>query len=229
MIGDANAPWRTPQAPTFSDLFRGRTADAETRAFMLRQFRGMAKIAIAQQGMSAFENTKRATAYHEAGHVVIAILAGQTVSRVWIKRKRDGDAKFWTGRTFDGSCHGTAPDSPVEADVAAARALIAGVLAEWLFDGGDFRLGSSLNEVVAFQAIVANISNKTGAAFEDVAMEIAADVFADLDQRRHEVEAIAAALMARGELKTAALTRVIKRARAAARQTVRRNNMGRRP
>jgi hypothetical protein len=201
------------KGPDFEELFKGRTATAEAREFMLGQFHDLAKIAYAKQGMRAFENTKRATAIHEAGHVVIAILAGRTVSRVWIKRKRVGDTKAWIGRTFDGSCHGTAPDSPVEADVAAARALIAGVLAEWLFDGGDFRLGSSLNEVVAFQAIVANISNKTGAAFEDVAMGIAADVFADLDQRRHEVEAIAAALMARGELKNVALSQVIKRAR----------------
>ena len=99
----------TPQAPTFGDLFRGRTANAETHAFMLRQFRGIAKAAIAQQGMRAFENTKRATAYHEAGHVVIAILAGRTVSRVWIKRKRVGDAKFWIGRTFDGASTGPTP------------------------------------------------------------------------------------------------------------------------
>jgi hypothetical protein len=201
------------KGPDFGDVFRGRTADAGTRAFMLRQFCDLAKAAFAQQGMRAFENTKRATAIHEAGHVVIAIMSGRTVERVWIKRRRVGDAKFWIGRTLDGFSYGTTPDSPVEADVAAARSLIAGVLAEWLFDRDDFRRGSSLNEVISFQVIVDSISNKTGEAFEIITQEIARSVFADLDRHRHEVEAIAAALMARGELKTASLMQVIKRAR----------------
>ena len=96
--------------------------------------------------------------------------------------------------------------------------MIAGVLAEWLFDRDDFRRGSSLNEVVSFQVIVDSISNKTGEAFEIITQEIARSVFADLDRHRHEVEAIAAALMARGELKTASLMQVIKRARTSARQ-----------
>jgi hypothetical protein len=154
------------QDPTFGDLFPRRTADAETRAFMLKQFRDLAKAAYAAQGMAAFENTRRATAIHEAGHVVIAIMSGRTVERVWIKRKRVGGGKAWIGRTLDGFSYATEPDSPVEADVAAARGLIAGVLAEWLFDRDDFRRGSSLNEVISFQVIVDSISNKTGEALE---------------------------------------------------------------
>ena len=179
--------------------------------------------------MRAFENTKRATAVHEAGHVVIAILGGRTVSRVWIKRKRDGDAKRWIGRTVDGVHHGTDPDSPVEGDVEIARSLIAGVLAEMIFDARDFRRGSSLNEVVAFKLIIHNISHKTGAEFDDVAMGIIDGVGNALYQHGCVVEAIANELMTRGELKTAALTKVIKRARAAARRMACRNNMERRP
>jgi hypothetical protein len=202
----------------FGDLFPRQTAGAGTREFMLEEFRDRARAAYAEQGMRAFENTKRATAVHEAGHVVIAIMSGRTVERVWIKRRRVGDAKFWIGRTLDGVSHGTTPDSPVEADVATARSQIAGVLAELMFDRDDFRRGSSLDEMVAFKMIVVNISNKTGAEFEDVAMGIIAGVRADLERHRHEVEAIAAALMARCELKTGALTTVIKRARTSARQ-----------
>jgi hypothetical protein len=67
--------------------------------------------------------------------------------------------------------------------------------------------GSSLDEVVGFKVFVTNISTKTGAPFEDVAKKIIVGVEDDLDQHRPEVEAIAAALMARGELKTNTLTR----------------------
>jgi hypothetical protein len=91
------------------------------------------------------------------------------------------------------------------------------MLAEAMFDGRDFRHGSSLDEVVGFKVFVTNISAKTGTPFENVALRILAGVVADLGQHRPEVEAIAAALMARGELKTNALNKVISSVRVAKR------------
>jgi hypothetical protein len=163
--------------------------------------------------MRAFENTKRATAIHEAGHVVVSILAGRTVSRSWIKRRRVGGVKVWVGRTYDDCLNDTAPDSPVQADVDAARNVVAGWVAELRFDARDFRVGSSLDEIVRFKAIALNISVKTGAPFENVAMSIMETVFADLDSHSAEVEAIAAELMSRGELRWPAIKRLTKKMR----------------
>jgi hypothetical protein len=200
--------------PAFEELFpRLTTGDAATREFLTAEFSGIARQAHALQGMRAFENTKRATAYHEAGHVVVSILSGRTVNRVWIKRVRDGDVKHWTGRTFDGSVNETTSDTPVETDIESARNIIAGWMAEVRFNGRDLRLGSSLDEVVRFKAIVGNIVLKTGAPFESISLEILNEVFVALDRCQVEVEAIAAELMNRGELRWHAIQKLTKKIR----------------
>jgi hypothetical protein len=211
---DPRAPASEKSLAAFKSLFpRLAYSSAEAQQFMSDELRGLAREAYARQGTRAFENTNRATAYHEAGHVIISILSGRTVRRTWIKRKRLGGVKVWIGRTFDGAPNGSAPDSPVEADVVTARNVVAGWVAEIRFDGSDFRIGSSLDEIVRVKAIAHNIAIKTGLPFENVTMGIIEGVFADLDCHSAEVEAIAKELMNCGELRRPSIEKLTKKMR----------------
>jgi hypothetical protein len=81
-----------------------------------------------------------------------------------------------------------------------------------LFNGHDFRRGSSLDETARFRVFAHNIAVKTGAPFANVAMGLITSAIHDLKRHRPEAEAIAAALIARGELKAAAVMRVFEQA-----------------
>ena len=175
-------------------------------SYAAKAFEYFALHAFAAQGFDAFVNTKRATAYHEAGHAVVAAAHGFGVVRVWIKEKRFGGTKAWIGRSFpvvDGRkiIMQTTPDSSVADDLDTARNLMAGVVAEMLFDSKDFRQGSSLNEVVFFKACVANIAVKIGASdTQDLSMQLMAQVGEVLKRHADVVEKIANELLQRGTL-----------------------------
>ena len=127
-------------------------------------FAKLAQQAYALQGLRAFENTERATAVHEAGHAVVATACGYLVSRVRIQGKRVGEQKTWVGRTYHDVVQCTGFASAVRDDIDAARKLVAGVLAAVMFDSDDFRVGSSLNEIVFFQRVVENIAFKNSSS-----------------------------------------------------------------
>ena len=118
--------------------------------------------------------------------------------------KRFGSAALTTT-----SSHALVLRSAVRDDLDAACNLIAGVLAEQMFDGDDFRLGSSINEIVFFQCVVENIAFKTRAPFEKIATRVLAVVSGILHQHRDLVELLAAELMRRGTLRGQALSRLL--------------------
>ena len=89
--------------------------------------------------------------------------------------------------------------------------MVAGVLAAVMFDSDDFRVGSSLNEIVFFQRVVENIAFKTRAPFEEIAPQVVAQDSWILHQRRDVVGFLAAALMRRGTLRGPALSRLLRR------------------
>jgi hypothetical protein len=167
----------------------------------------LAQRAFAEQGMSAFVNTEKSTAYHEAGHAVVAAAHGFGVKRVWIKRKQTEQGKMWVGRNYpihpDGNAYiiGSDPDTTVAFDLDAARNLIAGVAAEITFDAQDFRQGSSIDELVFFRHIVGNVVVKTGAPMEAVGMQLFCQVLEILKREEIAVEKIAVELRRRGTLR----------------------------
>ena len=184
--------------------------EAAAEPIVREAFVKLARRAYALQGPRAFENTERATAVHEAGHAVVVTACGGLVHRVRIKRKRVGEQTTWVGRTYHNVVQNTGPASAVRDDLDVARNLVAGFLAEAMFDSGDFRLGSSLNEIVFFQCVVENIAFRTRTPFEEIAPQAIAQVSGILHQHRDLVELLAAELTRRGTLRGPALSQLLR-------------------
>lgn len=125
--------------------------------------------AYATQGPRAFESTRHAVAIHEAGHAVIyAITADHArwwqAYRVKIWREAMPEAlsglTVWLGETQ------TSPKAPpihVQPDDAKGTLIYAlragaGVVSEMLFDGKDYRLGSSLDELLIVGGCARNLA-----------------------------------------------------------------------
>jgi hypothetical protein len=91
---------------------------------------------------------------------------------VRIKRRKHRGAEIWTGWTQGPTDPAVDGNSNVIDDFRTASFKIAGVAAEMLFDGENFRLGSSLDEVLAVKVAAANIATKTRRDPGDVCAEI---------------------------------------------------------
>ncbi len=102
------------------------------------------------QGQAAFEAPKASAAIHEAGHVVVGTLDGFsfTWSRIWRERC---DVSGWVGWAGWTDCEDSqkiflgTPDQIL----CGARQVMAGYMAERVFEGEAAREGSSLDERVA--------------------------------------------------------------------------------
>ena len=134
--------------------------DPEYEAYVQDRVGELAGAAFAVQGQRAFESTLRAAALHEAGHCDVYAALGHTVTR---RLRVRGRAGHWCGLTTASEPWSCTPATSAAEDADRAVVTIAGVLAEMMFDGGDFRLGSSLDEIALFNALCTNIGIKTGA------------------------------------------------------------------
>ena len=104
-----------------------------------------------RHGPAAFACTKHAAAIHEAGHATLYAVDGLELGRAYIEETASG----WTGMCVakNGGWKIT-PDAPSAELIKRARHLLAGWAAERLFDA-DFRMGSSLDEIVVSQFLAA--------------------------------------------------------------------------
>lgn len=128
---------------------------AEMQSAYHDQATDILKFAYQAQGQRALESTKRCAAIHEAGHCVVnTITAGgmfwpPAMTRIW--RHPVKGMTVWLGNTEPPK---NAPPLRVDAreDVTGYMILavrtLGGVVAEMLFDGGDYRIGSSVDEWV---------------------------------------------------------------------------------
>jgi hypothetical protein len=131
----------------------------------------LATAAVERDGPAALVCTKRSTALHEAGHCVIGALDGTlpTSARIW-PIQDDGGIE-WLGRT-EGIPGGRVDEhSPVAADIVIVRSLLAGVIAEKIFDP-DARSGSSTNEIASAIGVAKLIGHKTSRRPDEVFAEI---------------------------------------------------------
>jgi hypothetical protein len=133
-----------------------------THAPLIRRMMGtLVEKVHALGGMDAFDCPKTSAAVHEAGHCVSHACEGFIPTRAAIWSIRRLGRTQWIGMTY-----GTPPwriddRTSAEADMREARCLMAGVVAEALFEP-DFRAGSSLDEVVLAFSVVQSAAVKTG-------------------------------------------------------------------
>ena len=119
--------------------------------------------AVAAGGARALENPHSSTIFHEAGHTVVHTHFGHCVRycKIW-KCKRGSERGQWTGMTMTDRKWRTDETTSPEDDFRQACCLMAGVLAEILFDHDNFRQASSLDEIICADVLAVNIAIKTG-------------------------------------------------------------------
>jgi hypothetical protein len=173
------------------------TGDPEFVAWADERMLDLIRAAYRKQGARAFESTLRATTLHEAGHAVIFRWASRDVSRIRVRRRRGQ----WVGLM-------EAPTTG--SDFLQACFRIAGVMAELLFDREDFREGSSLNEIVLFNAACHNAALDTGANILDIQYRVMKLVSTILRRNERAVRGIACMLIARKTLRAKELTALLR-------------------
>jgi hypothetical protein len=169
----------------------------------------IAAAAVERDGPAALVCTRRSTALHEAGHCVICALDGTlpTSTRIWPIR-HDGGIE-WLGRT-EGIPGGRVDEqSSAAADVIIARSLLAGVVAEKMFDP-DARSGSSTHEIASALGVNKMIAVKTNRQPVAVWEVILGDIFDGLHAHQDVVFAIAEELMRRHCISKSRLKRLLR-------------------
>jgi hypothetical protein len=186
-VGDGfNSPISTPFSE--SKLPDGTIADT---ALLNRAFLHMAAMAAAFQGERAFDSPKTSAAWHEAGHAVIAATQGICPVEVWIRPVSVCGRTHWEGRTEGTPLWHVDANTDVEDDRAQAVFEIAGWTAEIIFDGANFRAGSSLDEVITAQSITLTVAIKTQREPKQLWAEILVDTAESLRAQEPIVRAIA--------------------------------------
>jgi hypothetical protein len=152
--------FNSPNSTSFSEskLPDGTIAG---NALLNRAFLDMAAMAAEFQGERAFDNPKSSAAWHEAGHAVIAATQGICPAEVRIWPVNESGRTHWEGWIEVMRLLHVDPSTNVEDDRAQALFQIAGWVAEIVFDGANFRAGSSLDEVINAGRIARMIAVKT--------------------------------------------------------------------
>lgn len=137
----------------------------ESRASML----AFVMDAVATQGTRALDNPRSSTLVHEAGHAVVYAHFGIPVRRceIWQEGEKD-----WTGFTTAGGKWRSDASTAPEDDLRQAICLMAGVIAERLFDSLNYRLASSVDEIEEARLLAFNVALKLGCEHESAAIYI---------------------------------------------------------
>lgn len=147
--------------------------DANGLKVMRRHGRELLSNAVAVQGPRALENPLSAAKVHEAGHAVVHAHFGEEVLGCKIWQIKDGPEQGnWGGLTSTGRPWKSDTTTSPQADFQQACCFYAGLLAEHLFDGHNFRLGSSIDEVLLARALAHNIALKTRRQPDEVLAEV---------------------------------------------------------
>jgi hypothetical protein len=160
-------------------------------------------------GGRAFDCPQTSAAYHESGHCVISNLQGHTPSQASIWSVIQFGRSRWVGRTDGIPKWKVDADTPPEEDLKWAQSQLAGLVSEGLFDA-NYRLGSSIDELVTAQAIVRSAAVKLQRDPWHLWLETFADVAAKLKANARIVREIADVLMCKGSIKTRRLTNLLR-------------------
>jgi hypothetical protein len=203
----------------------GRSAklSEELREVLEPSIKDAARIAYAHQGEAAFEITERATSLHEAGHAVVGYaIAGDLPLQVsigaQIRQSSLGSTHVvgWCPYGHD-SIFGRVINfatAPPEETIAFAAQMLAGQTAEMVFDGDDYRLGSSLDDQASgIHALKSLLELRLDLDDRDSPKTLCTltlqAVAKTLESNRTTVERIAAALIERRSLSRAEIAAMV--------------------
>jgi hypothetical protein len=165
-------------------------------------------MALAAEGLRAFDSPKSSAALHEAGHCVIDALDGDIPQRASIWRIVEFGRPQWIGRTEGAPRWRVDETTDAAADLKQARSQLAGVIAEILFDS-DYRLGSSIDEILTSQSIAATAAVKLHCDPMELWWATCVEVQSRLTTNACAVHAIARVLSLKGNISARSLSRLL--------------------
>jgi hypothetical protein len=157
----------------------------------------MAEHVFAVGGLQAFECPQTSAANHEAGHCVIETIEGHLPTRAAIWTTKRFGRTQWVGKTYGTPPWRTDDEASADADLSHARRLLAGVVAESLFDP-DYRLGSSLDEWATAREMVHTAAIKMARSHKGLWYATVVEVALCLKRHEKVVIEIAKELMRKG-------------------------------
>jgi hypothetical protein len=203
------------QHPAKSAAARGRLktqyvqARGSSAEYICSAMQAMLAAALVIDGPRAVECPKSSAAFHEAGHCLIDALNGTLPASASIWPIREIGRLQWIGRTIGTSKWCVNDGTPAEADLKQARSQLAGVVAEALFDP-DYRIGSSLDEIVISQSIARTAAIKLVSGVEELWLDTLVEVASKLKAHEWKVREIANELMKKGSIKARRLRALLK-------------------
>jgi hypothetical protein len=144
-------------------------------------------------------HAKTSAAFHEAGHCVVGALQRKHPSKASIWPIFELGRVQWIGRTYGLPKWRVDDRTLAEADLQHAQSELAGVVSEWLFDP-DFRVASSIDELVRAQGIVLTEATKLRRHVQQLWLETFVSVETILRANERVVRDIAAELMTQGNV-----------------------------
>ena len=122
----------------------------------------MTRNAVIRQGPAAFDCPKTTACVHEAGHCIVYAIQGIVPERVSIKCRRRQGREYWGGVTMGPPDPPIDKHSDVRGDYEIASLKCAGFIAEMIFGDEEFRMASSLDEMLLVKLIATTIAGKNG-------------------------------------------------------------------
>jgi hypothetical protein len=187
--------------------FPGEAADA-----VRQNFEELRRAALQAQGPQAFDDPKSSAVVHEAGHAVLYAYYGWEMCfvEVW-ECKKSIEPGHWAGKAqpVEIFLPATESERAPEEDFKNACILMAGCLAEALFDSENFRLGSSLDERICAGFLSSNISLKTGVDLGQINTAIYGVTCSVLKKNERVVRDIASILDRDGVIRREALSAIL--------------------
>jgi hypothetical protein len=113
----------------------------------------------ATHGDRAFECPRSAVLAHEASHAIVAPHDGDKVKNIRIWNHQTFGRTYWVGETVrKGKRFAIAAATPPSFVLTQVCFLIAGIVGEAVLDPAEYREGSSVDEVVVAQLLIANLT-----------------------------------------------------------------------
>ena len=175
------------------------------RARLTADAHALLDLALRIQGPDALTCTRAHAARHEAGHAIQHLLEGDRVRSVAVFPRCDD----WLGLTLAGRPWAVNRDTAPAADLARARILLAGPLAELLTSARP-ALGAGLDEIVLAHGIACTVAAKLEQPVEAVLLPLLREVVEALLRNAAALKELTRALLRHRKLKGFELRRLLR-------------------